>query len=178
MTTEVAPTIPPVRNGSNMSVRTMAILGRATACIVAMLLPATLCAQAAVPEAPNKSEVIASGGKLMTGDQVRKMYLENTVYHIWLVAFRGLQKGSMAPVFCPDERHCQSVFHGRKVEVLWWIDGDARCNESSDGGSPSCRVNYELNGKIFQCVRESDLCPAMLRVIPGKHPELLDQQFK
>ena len=146
------------------------ILCSAAISIIAMLLPSVLLAQAAVPEAPKKSEVIASGGKLMTGDQVRKMYLENTVYHIWLVAYHGILKGSMGPVFCPDERHCLSEFHGRKIEILWWIDGDARCNEMSDGSSPACRVNYELNGKIIQCVRESDVCPLMLRLVPG-NPE-------
>ena len=161
-----------------MSVRASRLIGACAMCIVASLLPSVVLAQAPVPEAPKKSEVIASGGRLMTGEQVRKMYLENTVYHMWFVAYRGVQKGTMAPVFCPDERHCLSEFQGRKVEVLWWIDGNARCNEMSDRGGPSCRVNYELNGKIIQCVRESDLCPVMLRLVPGKHPELLENHFR
>ena len=154
-----------------MHIRTIRILGIVAMCIAAIPLPSVVLAQAAstCPPAPKKSEVIAAGGVLVHGDQVKKMFLGNTVYFIWLAAFRGYLRCTIGPVYSPDDRHSLSIGadRNRTIETLWWMEGEARCNEFPDGGTPTCRVVYELKDKTMLCPREGDLCPVMLRVVPG-----------
>ena len=150
-----------------MLIRAFTLLGAAAVCIIASLLPSVTRAEAPLPEAPKKSEVIASGGKLMPGEQVKKMYLGNTVYHFWLVTYRGYKRGGFGPAFSRDERHRILTYNGRKIEILWWMEGDAACNEMLDGANRGCALTYELNGHTFSCNRDEDICRLMLRVVPG-----------
>ena len=150
-----------------MFVRMMGSFGNTVIYIVAMLLPSVVSAQAVLPEAPKRTAVVASGGKLMPGDQVRKYFLGNTVYFINLVSWRGNLKGGVGPVFSRDERHRTQMYQGSKTEVLWWLEGDAICNEMPDGRNRSCALIYEHAGNTFSCNRDEDICRGILRMVPG-----------
>ena len=122
---------------------------------------------AKLPVAPKKSAVIAAGGFLVPGDQVKKMFLGNSVYHIWLVTWRGNERGGVGLVFSPDERHRRFVDKGRKRENLWWMEGDAICNEMPDGANRVCALIYETKDSTLSCNRQEDICRVMIRVVPG-----------
>ena len=154
-----------------MSVRMMRNLGTAVLCVAAVLLPSVLLAQAPLPQAPKKSEIIASGGKMIPGGQVKKMYLGNTVYLIWLIDYRGIAKrGHVSPVYYPDEHHRINLNQGKMVESLWWMEGDAYCVEIVDGTGRACSLVYEFKDRIFACNRDEDICWTMQRMVPG-NPE-------
>ena len=154
-----------------MSKRTLRMLGVGAIGIVAMTLPSIVLAQAqppSLPVAPKRSEIIASGGFLVPGDQVKKMYLGNTVYRAWLVAYRGFARGVVGSTYFYDERHCQYTYQGRLVEGLWWIEGDAWCIEARDSGKPICGLTYETKSYTFSCNRDDgDICRTIQWVVPG-----------
>jgi hypothetical protein len=115
------------------------------------------------------------GGFLVPGEQVKRMFLGNTVYYTWLATYRGVSRGATSAAYHRDERHVVSVSrygNGKPAALLWWMEGDARCTEQIDSHVPICRLIYELKDMTVQCIREEDICPIMIRVVPGNAENL------
>lgn len=144
----------------------------ATLCIVALLLPSTVLAQVSVPDAPKRTAIVASGARLIPGAEVKTMFLGNTVYWVNLATWRGSVKGLIAPIYYRDERTRMVRYQNRFVEVIWWMEGDAICNEMADKGNRSCALIYEAKDFTYSCNRDEDICRGIIRVMPGNVEKL------
>lgn len=121
-------------------------------------------------EPPTRSSVIAAGGKVMTAEQVRTMFLGNTIFYLSMVNWQGSVKGGVYAQFYRDAKtRVGPGGRGPRTEVFWWMEADAICNELPDGGR-SCALIIELPGRTYSCNRDEDICRYSIRAVPG-NPE-------
>jgi hypothetical protein len=127
-------------------------------------------AQTSLPEVMKIQEIVASGGKAMTGQQIVAMVSGNTAYHVFLTPFFGRPRGSVEPVYYRDARTRVQGWKGKPVERLWWMEGDALCAESPDHSARICSPFLDLNGTVFSCNLDLNVCRSIVRMVPG-NPE-------
>lgn len=74
-------------------------------------------AQARLPEVIKITDAVAAGGKTMTGNQIKEMFIGNTVYYVFLTQLFGMPRGSLNPTFFRDARTKVQLWKGNPRSV-------------------------------------------------------------
>ncbi len=129
---------------------------------------------ALVPDPPKRSALDAQGIKPMEGEQIKGLYVGNTIYYTMLAPMFGLKRGAMRAVHFRDSKTGLALgLNGRtRLEMVYWIEGDALCNEWPDRTGRGCYLLYPLPDRFYTCSQVEDICRAMVHFAPG-NPEKL-----
>jgi hypothetical protein len=135
------------------------------------LLPVLASLAAPVPlraqpdKMPTEAELRAAGTPRLTGAEIRRVHLGNTLYHL------NLRHGAMFTIYFRDERNRSVKMNdGTRRDTLWWIDGDRRCDESVTRQGIVCSRMYRAGADLRACVDGATACEWLVRVVPG-NPE-------
>jgi hypothetical protein len=144
----------------------------ATAALAIAVLSRPAAAQA--PKPMSEAAVKAAGGQQIAGPSIRQMNVGNTSYALFLKSVTGLAAGTVVPIFHRDGRHrAVRLANGQKSESIWWIDGNAYCNEQRIVNvGHQCYTIWELSGTQYSCLQPAGECFISNRIVPG-NPENL-----
>lgn len=150
--------------------RAVTLLSMACAATIA----APVVASAQTPPALTESQIRSGGGRQLRLAELKPMFVGNTVYMLTLRQVGSLPAGTVGPVWHPDERRRYlGTGNNRKLEALWWFDGDRYCNELRvNGPGQRCYTLWETAGTVYMCRQPEGECIYSVRSVPG-NPEKL-----
>ena len=141
---------------------------------LAGLAPGALLAQTPAPK--TEAELLAAGNKPLTGRQISKLLLGNTIYVTFLAPIGIAPAGTQYTAFYRDAKTRLVLANSgptafKTFEANWWIEGDHVCHEAQvvrQGNQ--CQSLYQTSSGVYQC--RNGNCHVLFRVVPG-NPEKL-----
>ena len=149
----------------------MAIRSVLSALLTTVVLATSASAQTPPPK--TEAELVASGHKKLSGQQIAAKLVGNTTYVLFLAPFRGAQAGSQVIIFYRDAKVRVSVptggpFSGKKIESNWWIEGNLYCVEQRIvGAGHECFSQIEVGSAVYVCTQPAGECIFLSRIVPG-----------
>ncbi len=142
--------------------------------LAGLMVALGVTSQAQTPKPMSEAEMKAAGGRQLAAAEMRQKAVGNTGYILVLKDSGPWRKGSVFAVFYRDDRtRINAAGRGRKIETLWWFEGDNICGEQRLNPPDNvCYRHYELGTTTYLCGRPPTDCFATIRIVPG-NPENL-----
>lgn len=132
-----------------------------------VLLLSHLCAFAQLNALPSEADLRERGLAPVAGDQLKALLNNQTLYHT------NLGSGQQYAIFYRDDGKRFMKMGGGVRSTKWWIDGDARC-EDSFGKGQVCFRFYQDAGTYVTCQVGSSNCAWQMKVVAGDAEGLVE----
>ena len=147
----------------------------------AVFLVASLCTAfaanvgAQTPPPKKEAELVATY-KRLNGQEMRTLIVGNTGYMLFLATTGTINKGTLVTMYWRDDARTRVGVGNdkKKVESIWWIEGDLMCGEqkNSDRKGNFCNTIYGLDSAYYICAHPAGNCDVLMRMAPGNPDKL------
>ncbi len=127
-------------------------MSRIVVAAAAVALCSLLAASEASAQAPRQDQLQSSGAKRLTGDEIRALHADRTVYHLNLVS------GLRVPMWYAADGNRALRAGNRVFTGEWAVRDDQRCEETT-AGPVVCMTIYQRGDEWIVCdPREAPDC--------------------